>query len=102
MKLAAKSRSLGLPLVVVTDKFSHWAAEHTRYVLEGHTETQTFWDSSASLVVILNLLINGVAARLGEKAQRRFAELRQLGDLFEEFSNPRLMRAGRGSGDATG
>ena len=101
MKLAAKARSLELPLVVVTDKFSHWAAEHTRFVLEGHTEAQTFWDSSASIAVILNLLINGVAVRLGERAQRRFAELRQLGDVFEEFSDPRQVRIGKGARTST-
>jgi DNA-binding MurR/RpiR family transcriptional regulator len=89
LKLAAKVRAAGMPLVIVTDKFSHWGAEHTRYVLEGHTETQTFWDSSASLVVILNLLINGIAARLGRRAEQRFEELRRLGDFFEEFSRPR-------------
>ena len=102
MKLAAKAHSLELPLVVVTDKFSHWAAEHTRYVLEGHTEAQTFWDSSASLAVILNLLINGVAVRLGQRAQRRFAELPQHGEFIEEFSNPRQVRAGKGAPPAGG
>lgn len=86
LKLASKVRESDMPLVIVTDKFSHWGSEHTRYVLEGHTETQTFWDSSASLVVILNLLINGIAARLGKKAEHRFENLRQLGDFFEEFT----------------
>lgn len=93
LKLSARVRASDMPLVIVTDKFSHWGAEHTRYVLEGHTETHTFWDSSASLVVILNLLINGTAARLGKRAEQRFENLRQLGDFFEEFSRPQ--RAGR-------
>jgi DNA-binding MurR/RpiR family transcriptional regulator len=83
-----------MPLVIVTDKFSHWGTEHTPFVLEGHTETQTFWDSSASLVVILNLLINGVATRLGKRAEQRFDSLRRLGDFFEEFSRPQ-QRPGR-------
>jgi DNA-binding MurR/RpiR family transcriptional regulator len=93
-KLAAKIRESGMPLVIVTDKFSHWGTEHTPFVLEGHTETQTFWDSSASLVVILNLLINGVATRLGKRAERRFESLRKLGDFFEEFSRSQ-QRSGR-------
>jgi DNA-binding MurR/RpiR family transcriptional regulator len=93
-KLAAKIRQSGMPLVIVTDKFSHWGTEHTPFVLEGHTETQTFWDSSASIVVILNLLINGVATRLGRRAEQRFESLRKLGDFFEEFSRPQY-RPGR-------
>lgn len=83
--LAEKARDLDLPLVVVTDKFSHWAFDYTELVLAGYTHAKTFWDSTASLSVILNLLINAVAVQLGHRAEQRFELMRQLGDHFKEF-----------------
>lgn len=83
--LARKARELGIPLVVVTDRFSHWALEYTDLVLEANTHVETFWDSTASLSVILNLMINSVAARLGDSAVARFERLVGWGDHFQEF-----------------
>lgn len=92
IRLAEKLKSLGLPLVVVTDKFSHWAFAYTRLVFEGHTHVKTFWDSSASLGVILNLLIDTVAIKLGPKAKRNFSMMSDLGDLFGEFVGGSYLR----------
>jgi len=78
-----------MPLVVVTDMFSHWAHEFTELVLEGHTHVNTFWDSSASLSVILNLLINSAAARLGKQAEAQFERMLEYGDHFQEFEKVR-------------
>ena len=83
--LARKAREQGIPLVVVTDRFSHWALEHTDLVLEVNTYVETFWDSTAALSVVLNLLINSVAARRGDEAVARFQRLVRWGDYFQEF-----------------
>ena len=85
--LAKKAKSLGIPIIVITDKYSHWALEYTENVLSGHTHIQTFWDSTASLSIILNLLINSVATTLGELSEKRFNQLRDLGLYFEEFTD---------------
>jgi len=85
--LAKKAKSLGIPIIVITDKYSHWALEYTENVLAGYTHIQTFWDSTASLSIILNLLINSVASTLGEMAEERFSQLRDLGMYFEEFTH---------------
>ncbi len=91
--LAKKARSLGIPIIVITDKYSHWALEYTENVLAGHTHIQTFWDSTASLAIILNLLINSVASALGELSQKRFSQLRDLGIYFEEFTHAKSVPA---------
>lgn len=83
--LARRAREIGLPIVIVTDRFSNWAYAYTDLVLQGHTYVRTFWDSTASLNIILNLLINAVAVRLGRKAEDRFKVMRDLGDYFQEF-----------------
>src|SRR5688572_2988707 len=87
--LARKCKERKMPLVVVTDMFSHWAHEFTELVLEGHTHVNTFWDSSASLSVILNLLINSAAARLGKQAEAQFERMLEYGDHFQEFEKVR-------------
>ncbi len=84
--LAKKARDLSIPIIVITDKYSHWALEYTENILAGHTHIQTFWDSTASLSIILNLLINSVASILGELAEERFNHLHDLGMYFEEFT----------------
>jgi DNA-binding MurR/RpiR family transcriptional regulator len=92
IKLAEKLKSLELPLVIVTDKFSHWAFAYTRFVFEAHTHVKTFWDSTASLGVILNLLIDTVAIKLGPKAKRNFSMMSDLGNLFGEFVGGSYLR----------
>ena len=89
LMLARKCRERKIPLVAVTDMFSHWAHEFTDFVLEGHTHVNTFWDSSASLSIILNLLINSTAARLGKKAEAQFERMLEYGDHFQEFEKVR-------------
>jgi len=85
LKLLDRVKQVGLPTVIVTDRFSHWAFAHTKHVFEGHTHVQTFWDSTAALSVILNLLTDAVATRLGAKAKKRFEVMRDLGRHFDEF-----------------
>lgn len=92
VKLAEKLKTLGMPLVIVTDKFSHWALSYTRFVFEAHTQVRTFWDSTASLAVILNLLIDTVAIKLGPKAQRNFALMSDMGGLLGEFVGGSYLR----------
>lgn len=92
VKLAEKLKSIGLPLVIITDKFSHWGLNYTRFVFEAHTHVRTFWDSTASLAVILNLLIDTVAVKLGPKAKRNFATMSDMGGLLGEFVGGSYLR----------
>jgi DNA-binding MurR/RpiR family transcriptional regulator len=83
--LARRARDMKIPLIIVTDRFSNWAYEFTELVLQGSTHVKAFWDSTASLSIILNLLINSVAGRLGEEALQRFKLMKELGSHFREF-----------------
>lgn len=92
VKLAEKLKAMEMPLIIVTDKYSHWGFTFTRLVFEAHTHVKTFWDSTASLGVILNLMIDSVAVKLGPKAKRNFAEMSELGTLFGEFVGGSYLR----------
>ncbi|MCB1469764.1 MAG: MurR/RpiR family transcriptional regulator [Rhizobiaceae bacterium] len=83
--LARRAREKGMPIAIVTDRFSHWAREFTENVLEMNTFVNTFWDSTASLAVATNLLIHFTAARLGRNADERFDEMLALGEYFGAF-----------------
>ncbi len=93
LKLAEKLKSLGTPLIIVTDKFSHWAFSYTRFVFEAHTHVKTFWDSTASIGVILNLMIDTVAIRLGPKAKANFSKMSDMGKLLGEFVGGSYLRS---------
>lgn len=92
IKLVEKLKAMDMPLVIVTDKFSHWAFAYTRFVFEAHTHVKTFWDSTASLSVVLNLLIDAVATKLGPKAKRNFSMMSDMGSLFGEFVGGSYLR----------
>lgn len=85
VQLAKRARELNIPLVIVTDRFSHWARAYTDNLLEMTTHVGTFWDSTASLSVILNLLTHTVASRMGDPAMERFHRMVELGKYFKEF-----------------
>lgn len=85
--LARKAKEFRIPLVIVTDRFSHWALEYTDDLLEMNTHVGTFWDSTASISVVFNLLIHSVAARLGDRASSRFKWMVDLGKHFDEFDS---------------
>lgn len=92
--LARKAAELGIPLVIMTDRFSHWARAFTADVLEMNTLVGTFWDSAASLAVAANLLVHFTAGRLGNAANDRFDQMVALGDHFQEF-DPGASRPGQ-------
>lgn len=74
------------PLVVVTDRYADWARGYTRHVLAVTTDVGAFWDSPAPLAALLNLLLNGLAARLGPAAAARVERMRALGARFDAFA----------------
>ncbi len=92
VKLAGKLKELGMPLIIVTDKFSHWAFSYTRFVFEAHTHVRTFWDSTAGISVVLNLMIDAVATRLGPKARENFSRMSDMAGLMGEFVGGSYLR----------
>lgn len=92
IKLAERLKQAGMPLIIVTDRYSHWGFNYTPLIFEGHTHVKTFWDSTASLGVILNLLIDSTAVKLGPQAKRNFKEMSDLGVLFGELVGGTYLR----------
>jgi DNA-binding MurR/RpiR family transcriptional regulator len=84
-RLAAEIRQRNIPLVVVTDKYSHWAADFTDMALEVSTRVDLYWDSTAAISAVLTLLMHSVAEKLGHKAEKRMDELEQIAGNLQTF-----------------
>ncbi|MBS0487921.1 MAG: MurR/RpiR family transcriptional regulator [Proteobacteria bacterium] len=80
--LARNCRQRGLPLVVITDKYCHWASEYTPHMLALPTESGIFWGTTVPILAALALLANGVVLALGDGVERR---LTRVSDLYQEF-----------------
>lgn len=85
IKLADRLKAIGMPLVIITDKFSLWGWSYSKWVFEAHTYVKTFWDSTAGISVISNLMLDSVAARLGPKAKANYQRMADAGKLLGEF-----------------
>lgn len=85
VKLAERLKAQQMPLVILTDKFSLWGWSYTGWVFEAHTYVKTFWDSTAGLAVLANLMLDGIATRLGTKARSHFQHMAEAGQLMGDF-----------------
>ncbi|HVO04481.1 MAG TPA: MurR/RpiR family transcriptional regulator [Candidatus Cybelea sp.] len=84
-RLAAEIRQRQIPLIVVTDKYSHWAADFTNLALEVSTRVDLYWDSTAAISAVLTLLTHAVAEKLGHKAEKRMDELELIAGKLQTF-----------------
>lgn len=84
-RLCEEIQRRGIPLLVVTDKYSHWAKEFTDLALEVSTHVDLYWDSMSAVSSVLNLLTHGVAEKLGPKAERRMNELGRIAAPLRTF-----------------
>jgi DNA-binding MurR/RpiR family transcriptional regulator len=84
-RLAAEIKQRRIPLIIVTDKYSHWAADFTDLALEVSTRVDLYWDSTASISAVLTLLTHAVAEKLGHKAEKRMNELEQIAGNLQTF-----------------
>jgi DNA-binding MurR/RpiR family transcriptional regulator len=98
-RLCEQIKRRGIPLVVITDKYSHWARSYTDLALEVSTRVDLYWDSMAPVSSLLNLLIHAVAERLGDAAQKRMDGLEEIAEslrTFRRIPKRRSRRSGTG------
>lgn len=81
--LVAKAAAAGMSVLVVTDKYCHWARKYTPHVLALPTQSAMFWDTLVPMTAALTLLANAVVLRLGTRAEPRLA---RITELYQEFT----------------
>lgn len=77
-----------IPLIVITDRYSHWAKDYTHLALEVSTRVDLYWDSMSAISSILNLLTHAVAEKIGKAAEKRMDELEDIAGILRTFRKP--------------
>jgi DNA-binding MurR/RpiR family transcriptional regulator len=85
-RLAREAKRQGVDVVIFTDSFSAWARDITDKVFGLPTSTGLFWHSTAAFSVLLNLLVNDVIERLGDRVEKRIGKVLQAQKLFDQYS----------------
>jgi DNA-binding MurR/RpiR family transcriptional regulator len=83
--LAAEAKAAGIPTTLVTDPFCDWGRDLANEVFVVPTEFNLFWDSTAQMASLANLLVNGVFMELGPKVEARMETIHRLYSRFTGY-----------------
>lgn len=81
--LAEDARAAKIPVTLMTDIYCDWGPEASDEMFTIPTEFNQFWDSTALLANLGNLLINSVFMELGPEVEER---LNRTAELFGRFT----------------
>ncbi|RMO78400.1 hypothetical protein ALQ33_200141 [Pseudomonas syringae pv. philadelphi] len=76
-----------LPLALNTELQWPWARDYPLDLLQLKTDVGQFWDSTAPLACLLNLIVSAVAEKYGDRLDERSARNRQLQKAFGQFED---------------
>ena len=83
--LAQEAKKLGIPTTLVTDAFCDWGRELVDEMFVVPTEFNLFWESTAQMASLSNLLVNGVFIELGPEVEQRMNEVSRLYSRFTGY-----------------
>ncbi|MFD1696085.1 MurR/RpiR family transcriptional regulator [Roseibium aestuarii] len=81
--LAEAARAQGVPVTLITDRYCDWGPSLCNEVFAVATQFNQFWDSTAHMGCLGNLLINSVFTALGEGVEER---VRRTSELYGRFT----------------
>ncbi|MGL4441432.1 MAG: RpiR family transcriptional regulator, partial [Bosea sp. (in: a-proteobacteria)] len=94
--LAREARDAGIPTTLITDAFCDWGRDLADEMFVVPTEFNLFWDSTAQMASLANLLVNSVFIELGPKVEQRMDAIARL---YSRFTGHVGDAAGPSSGD---
>ena len=83
--LASEARKAGIPTTLVTDAFCDWGRDIVDEMFVVPTEFNLFWESTAQMASLANLLVNGVFIELGPAVEERMNEVSRLYSRFTGY-----------------
>jgi DNA-binding MurR/RpiR family transcriptional regulator len=83
LELARAAREARVPTTLVTDGFCDWGHDLVDEMFVVPTEFNMFWDSTAQMASLANLLINGIFHELGPAVEDR---MNKVADLYSRFT----------------
>lgn len=84
--LAQEARQAQIPITLITDAFCDWGRELADEMFVVPTEFGMFWDSTAQMASLGNLLINGVFNELDTSVEERMNRVAALHGKFIGFA----------------
>ena len=93
--LAQEAKAAGIPTTLVTDAFCDWGRDLVDEMFVVPTEFNLFWESTAQMASLANLLVNGVFLELGPEVESRMEKISRLYSRFTGY-------VGDSSGPSTG
>jgi DNA-binding MurR/RpiR family transcriptional regulator len=83
--LAMEARDTGIPTTLITDAFCDWGRDLVDEILVVPTEFNLFWDSTAQMASLTNLLMNGVFIEIGPSVEERMNKVSMLYSRFTGY-----------------
>ena len=80
--LADEAKSAGIPVTLVTDPFCDWGHQVADEIFVVPTSFNLFWESTAQMASLANLLVNGVFLELGPQVEERMNKIARLYGKF--------------------
>jgi len=81
--LAEEARAAGVTVTLITDVFCDWGHDAADQIFAVPTQFNQFWDSTAQMASLSNLLIHSVFLQLGSEVEGR---LNRIADLYGRFT----------------
>lgn len=83
--LAQEAQKAGIPVTLVTDAFCTWGRDHVSEMFVVPTEFNLFWDSTAQMAALINLMMNAISIEIGPDVEARMNRVSQLYTLFTGY-----------------
>ena len=80
--LASEAKKVGIPTTLITDAFCDWGHDLVDEMFVVPTEFNMFWDSTAQMASLGNLLINSIFNELGPAVEARMSRVSELYSRF--------------------
>lgn len=81
--LAVAAKAAGIPVTLITDPYCDWGREIADEMFVVPTEFNLFWESTAQMASLANLLVNGVFMELGPEVEDR---MNRVAALYGQFT----------------
>ncbi|NSX53768.1 MurR/RpiR family transcriptional regulator [Parasulfitobacter algicola] len=81
--LATQAKAAGIPVTLITDPYCDWGNDVADELFVVPTEFNLFWESTAQMASLANLLVNGVFMELGPEVEDR---MNHIADLYGHFT----------------
>jgi len=80
--LAQEAKAAGIPVTLITDPYCDWGRGLVDEMFVVPTEFNLFWESTAQMASLVNLLVNSIFVELGPAVEERMNKIARLYGRF--------------------